>query len=251
MEIIRKIVKVGNGAGVILPREWRGGEAKVELLRKPIDIERDIFGLLKDYLPRLVGVYLFGSHARGEGDEFSDVDVLAVSSEESKKIVDGKYNILIVPLKKLKELIKQEVLPFYSMIQEAKPLINQEVLSELKEIDYSKKVVEKSVAHIESALEVIEGFVEGEDLVSGSIIYTLIFRMRCVYILKKILAGKKYDNKGFIKVLEGGGAGEFYKIYRAEKAGRVSKSVAAEEAEKALALARKLLEEVKCLIRKK
>lgn len=38
-------------------------------------------GLQMTYGPRLRGVYLYGSHARGEEDEESDVDVLVVLDE--------------------------------------------------------------------------------------------------------------------------------------------------------------------------
>ena len=32
-ELIKSIVKVGNSAGVVLPREWYGGEAIVKLVK--------------------------------------------------------------------------------------------------------------------------------------------------------------------------------------------------------------------------
>ena len=35
-ELIKQIVKVGNSAGVILPREWLNGKARIELIEKAI-----------------------------------------------------------------------------------------------------------------------------------------------------------------------------------------------------------------------
>ena len=32
MKLIKQIVKVGNSAGVILPKEWYGGKARVEFI---------------------------------------------------------------------------------------------------------------------------------------------------------------------------------------------------------------------------
>ena len=66
MELVRKIVRVGNSAGVVLPREWLNGTAKVELVRKPLDIKGDILKILEPYLEDISGIYLVGSYARGE-----------------------------------------------------------------------------------------------------------------------------------------------------------------------------------------
>ena len=55
-ELIKPIVRVGNSAGIVLPREWLNGKAKVELIEKPIDIKRDILEILEPYLEDVVGI---------------------------------------------------------------------------------------------------------------------------------------------------------------------------------------------------
>ena len=40
MELIKPIIRVGNSAGVILPKEWLNGEAKIRLISKPKNIEK-------------------------------------------------------------------------------------------------------------------------------------------------------------------------------------------------------------------
>ena len=69
MELVRKIVRVGNSSGVVLPIEWLNGTAKVELIRKPLNIKKDILEIIDTFLKNVLGVYLTGSYARGEETE--------------------------------------------------------------------------------------------------------------------------------------------------------------------------------------
>ena len=75
---VKKIVKVGNSAGVVLPREWYGGEARVELIKRPMNIQEDVLKILRPHLPNILGIYIVGSYARGEQTSESDVDILVI-----------------------------------------------------------------------------------------------------------------------------------------------------------------------------
>ena len=86
MILTKRIVKVGNSAGVVLPREWLDGTAKIELVRKPIDIKKDVFKIIDPYLEHILGIYLTGSYARGEESERSDVDILVITNNINKKM---------------------------------------------------------------------------------------------------------------------------------------------------------------------
>ncbi|PIN88478.1 hypothetical protein COU61_04750, partial [Candidatus Pacearchaeota archaeon CG10_big_fil_rev_8_21_14_0_10_35_13] len=88
MELLtRKIIKVGNSAGVLLPRSTLGGRAviRIEKLRAT---PNEILEIIKECLPGVIGVYLVGSYAREEEDE-SDVDVLVITEGINKKINSG------------------------------------------------------------------------------------------------------------------------------------------------------------------
>ena len=75
-ELIKPIVKVGNSAGIILPKEWLNGKEKVELIETPKDIKKELLEVLDSYLPDIIGIYLTGSYARGEETPESDIDIL-------------------------------------------------------------------------------------------------------------------------------------------------------------------------------
>ena len=44
--LIKKTIRVGNGAGVLLPKEWLNTEVKVVL--QPLNIEKDILDILRN-----------------------------------------------------------------------------------------------------------------------------------------------------------------------------------------------------------
>ena len=45
--IIKPIIRVGNSAGVVLPLEWYGGKARIELIQKPLNIKADILDIIR------------------------------------------------------------------------------------------------------------------------------------------------------------------------------------------------------------
>ena len=57
-ELIKSVVKVGNSAGVILPKEWLNATAKIKLVRKPVDLKKEILELLGQHLENICGIFL-------------------------------------------------------------------------------------------------------------------------------------------------------------------------------------------------
>src|SRR3989344_7101847 len=110
-ELIKQIVKVGNSAGVLLPREWLNGKARVELISRPLDIKKEILEILDEYLRDIRGIYLVGSYARGEQEKDSDVDILAVTNNTNKRIKKGKYEITLISEDNLDKTLKNNILP--------------------------------------------------------------------------------------------------------------------------------------------
>ena len=86
MELIKNTIKVGNSAGVLLPREYLNTSVKITL--EPLNLEEDIFKILlrKNLLKDTKGIYLVGSYARKESTFESDVDVLVVTSKTNRRI---------------------------------------------------------------------------------------------------------------------------------------------------------------------
>ena len=125
MELIKPIIRVGNSAGVILPRGWLNGEAKITLLRKPQNVKQEILGILEEDLSSVIGLYLVGSYARNEQNNKSDIDVLGITTCVDKKIKKGRYEIVLMSYKNLKENIGKNVLPLLPMLKEAMPIFNE------------------------------------------------------------------------------------------------------------------------------
>jgi len=86
MELIKKTIRVGNSAGVLLPLDWYGSYVKV-ILEKPSP-SKEVIEILMRYnlLGDVIGVYIVGSYARNEQIEYSDVDILVITESTNKKI---------------------------------------------------------------------------------------------------------------------------------------------------------------------
>ena len=108
VELIKDVRSWGNSAGVLLPREWKGNRVKIILIERTLEIKKEIFKILEPCLSKVIGVYIAGSYAREEQTKRSDVDVIVISTDLSKKIISGKYDISIIPLKDIKKTIKNK-----------------------------------------------------------------------------------------------------------------------------------------------
>ena len=63
-----EVRKWGNSAGILVPREWLGEKVIVSRVPKK-KIKEQILEIIEPYLEHILGVYLFGSRARGEERE--------------------------------------------------------------------------------------------------------------------------------------------------------------------------------------
>lgn len=205
-ELIRKIVKVGNSAGVVLPREWLNGMARVELVRKPLDIKKDVLEILEPYLEDVVGVYLTGSYARGEETEKSDVDVLVITSNIGKTIEVGKYSIGLVPKESVEWTLANNAFFVLPRIKEAKALINKELIEKYKKTELSRKNLKGYFDIVKSAMRVNESFIEiaesEKDKLGDGNAYSLILNLRSVYMIDCIIKRKMWNNNELLRLIK-------------------------------------------------
>jgi len=207
MEMIRRIVRVGNSAGIVLPKEWYGGEAKVELIKKPISIEEDILKILKPYLSDILGVYLVGSYARNEQTRESDVDVLIITNSINKKIVDRKYNILMITLGLLKEKLDKSALPILPMIKEARPIINSELIRKYKEkAKLTKRNTKPIIDLAKSSLGIVKASIDlDKEWPSNSgdaAAYSLVLHIRSIYLANCLRKNKEWSSRGLKSIIK-------------------------------------------------
>lgn len=241
--LIKPIIRVGNSAGVVLPIEWYGGEARIELIKKPLDIKGEVFHIIDDYMESVLGIYLVGSYARGEERDSSDVDILVITSNINKRIHKGKYDIILISLEEVKKGMKI-VVPLIPMVQEAKTIINRKLLDELKDVKIGNKDLKWHRDTSKSSLNLIRGLMDlSGGKIDGKIIYPLILRIRESYIIDCLLKNKKYSTKEFLEMLKRRGIYELYEGYELEKRGKRAKSVNRPVAEKAYGLFKEYLHE--------
>ncbi|MEK6895404.1 MAG: nucleotidyltransferase domain-containing protein [Nanoarchaeota archaeon] len=204
--LVKETVKVGNGAGVVLPRRWYGGKVRVELIEKPISIKHDVLEILDDYLDKILGVYLVGSYARGEQTERSDVDILVITDGIDKIIKKGKYEIIMVSKENVENSLKDNILPLLPMVREASTLINRELIKNYINTSLTRKNLSFHIETTKSALKVVMGLIGlSEDLESGAsegILYSLGLRLRETYIVECLMRKKSYSNKEFITLVK-------------------------------------------------
>ncbi len=246
---VKRAIKAGNSSAVILPRAWLNREVRIELIKKtPETILLEVIGILKEHieLKKVVGIYLVGSYARNEEDANSDIDILVVSDNiDRESIRDGIYNILIVSKELIKQKMETDLFPIGQMIKEALPLMNADYLKKL-EVKITKKNIKWYLDTTKEKIKLIDKNLKKEKI-NNRVIYTLILRIRTLYIIGKLIENKSYSKKEFVKMITKiSGNKTAYVSYvlvkdNREEAGETKK----EEAERLLNYLRKQLEDVK------
>ncbi|MDO8508161.1 MAG: nucleotidyltransferase domain-containing protein [Nanoarchaeota archaeon] len=227
MEIqIKKTIKAGNSSAVVLPRAWLNKEVRVELIKKDNKtILFDVLDIIKEHIEfgEIIGIYLTGSYARGEEDANSDIDILVITRNLDKEVIsEGMYNILIVSSKLVEQKLKQDLLPIGPMLKEAKALLNSAYL-ELIDVIVNKNNVSPYIETTENKLKIIKEIIEkikkkSKKNLSDKIAYTLVLRIRTLYIIKSLIEKNNYSKKDFIKIINNTSRGKTaYEGYLAVK----------------------------------
>jgi len=226
-QLLRDVTEIGNGAHIFVPRDWLYQKVLVVKIPK-LTIEEQIIQSLIPYLDNIVGVFLYGSYARGEQEKDSDVDVLVVAKKKFKIKDKGRLSFEVIEYDKLEDSIKFNPLMFYQIIQEAKPIINLLLLENFKKIKFNVKApilkwfVESTKDHIKSDKEFIElDKLDGDYLTSYAVVYSLILRLRGILLIKRMLSNKLYTRALFkrwlMKHIPNIEYEKIYNIYRAER----------------------------------
>jgi len=207
---IKKTVKAGNSSAVVLPRAWLNKQVRVELVKKtPEIILNETLEILKNNIPlsEIIGIYLVGSYARKEQDENSDIDILIITKDIDKQMINqGIYSLLIVSSGLLHQKLNQDLFPIGQMIKEATPLLNSYYLDSIN-IKVTKKNVKWYLDTTKERLDIIEEYIseykkQNKKYLSDKIAYTLILRIRTIEIIKKLIKNKPYLKKDFEKLIK-------------------------------------------------
>lgn len=234
-QIVKTVVKSGNGGAVWVPKDWLGQEVVVILPDKPkLDVRGRIIHLLEPYLRDIIAVFIYGSYARREETKHSDIDVMVITENNDIKvdIKEPNFEITSFQLEKFKKAIQKYPVMYYQIVQEAVPLINACVLDELRSVKIDNKnfidYLNETKEHIKSSKELLElDKLDGDYIMSYSILYSTILRLRGIFIINCILKNTDFSSNAFRKWLIPRGASqpEFEQFYDAYRSVRDDKAV--------------------------
>lgn len=207
MEMVKNVSRWGNGAGVLLPREWVGQQVKVMLIDRTSNIRKEVLDILSPYLEDIIGVYLTGSYARGEQEPDSDIDIVAISRDTKKDIRSGKYHISIITLEGAKRTLDKNPILILPRLFEARPILNESLLDELKQAKITLSSFKGFFEESESIIRICDEFLRLDKeqgrtrLDSEQILYPLMLRLRGLFLIRSLLRKQKYSKEKFIKSL--------------------------------------------------
>ena len=203
-EYVKNVGKWGNSGGILLPKEWIGNQVKIVLINRTDEIKKEVINMLSEYLGDILGVYLTGSYSRGDQDKESDIDIIAITNHIKKEIISGKYHISLVTLENLKKTLERNPILVAPRLREAKVIINPLLLKELNKIEIKKISFKSYIEETNRIISINQELInleKDEYLTSPEIIYSLILRLRGIYLINGILNNKKYSKRDFLKYL--------------------------------------------------
>lgn len=216
-QILRKVTEVGNGAHIFVPKEWINDEVFIVRVPKK-DIKEEIIKLVYPNLEKVIAIFLYGSYARNEQTEESDIDAIIIAKEKFEIQKKEKFEIILLAEDKIETAIQINPVLLYSILHEAKPLLNSAYLEKLQKIKikplYFKDFIEDTERLIKINKEMLELDKLSGKKSSNSTIYSLILRLRGIFIINKILKKEGYSNKNFRLWLSKILAIDYEKIYK-------------------------------------
>ncbi len=207
--IIKTTIQVGNSTGVLLPKEWENRMVEVKLLEPTLEnIMEDVMKILikHKYILDVIGVYLVGSYARDDYDENSDIDILVITNNVNASLEENNYSLNLMSKSNLEKELANNPLHIYPMIYEALPLVNSDLIEEYKDYKINKKGIITFLKETEKMIKMSEKSINiakklNEDKVGDASAYSLILRVRALYIIECLLKEKKWSKRGLLDII--------------------------------------------------
>jgi len=245
--IVKQTREVGTSAGVLLPRKWLNKQVVVTLFSPSREeIAREVLDILikGGFNEETKGVYLYGSYARGDYDQESDIDVLVITQGVNKLINDKNYEILLVSEENFSRDLATN-LNYLSILKEIEVIVNKDLIER-----YSKR---KNMLNINKILKEIERIIKiNKDTVEickannrnipDGIVYSIVLRLRELYLIKCLISKKIYSKEDFLKICGEKRYSAYIRIKRNEKE---VNNLLPEEIKNILDLSEKWLKELK------
>jgi predicted nucleotidyltransferase len=243
-QLIKNTIKLGNSSAVILPNTWKYKKVRIQLVEE--SITEDILEILlkSDLLKQTLGIYLTGSYARNEETQDSDIDLLIITEGVDKQIKQGTYEITFVSKKKLKERIGKS-LYLTALVRESKTIMNNDLIKEYREVGLnssSKKYLKEIKSMVKLNKQIIDLDNDAKDKVSDGTVYSVILRLRELYLIQIIQNKKQYNKKEFLELINNQ---ELYNAYlRVKNDEKIKDNSQVEDVEKVLDISEKLIKKL-------
>ncbi len=221
--IVKAVRKYGNSGGVYVPSSWVGGRVKIELIDEPPN-PKEV--LDKVQLEHVISAILYGSYARGEAAEGSDIDIILVADKEISVPAElrHKYDIQVRTAKQIRDAVTHDPV-FHKVVKdEAVAMLNHSFLDSLRKESLRKGCIKARLELAESSLNIIKELSR-----TGSLdVYPLVMRLKEVLFLEYLLADKKYSTKALKSELTACGISsrdfsDLMHIYRAARGNKMSR----------------------------
>lgn len=217
-QLVKNVEKHGNSGGIYLPVDWVGQRVLV----RPLSITESIMQVISPYSRHILGICLYGSYARGEQTPDSDIDILVITDKDMR-IGGGLWNMDIETANrnKIEGMIRNDPVGYYSMIREAVPILNEKLLEELRRIEPDLKQIRTYYKMTKSMLGIVRGVID----IKGDLapcVYSLILRLRGLFLIQCNLKKRKYSNAEFEDFVVKHGINRtkyrrLYDVYRAKR----------------------------------
>lgn len=245
--LVKQAREVGTSAGVLLPRSWLNKQVVVTLFEPSEEkITNDVMRCLfeKNLNEEIKGIYLYGSYARGDFDFESDIDILVITKNTNKLINYNNYEILLVSEESFSKNLPNN-LNYLAMLKEIKVLFNRDLIDRYKEKKFSLNF-KKNLQEIEGILNInkesINNCLEKKINVPDGIAYSLVLRLRELFLIKCLYSKKNYNKKEFLELVGDKVYSAYLRIKRNQKE---LSNISGEEADKLVELSEKWLKELK------
>jgi len=246
-ELIKQTFKLGNSAGVILPKEWENKKVRVQLIEESIN--KDIFEILekKNLLNDVIGIYLTGSYAREEQTINSDIDVLVITNNTNKSLKEGLYELILISKEKFYKNINKN-LYITSLIKESKTILNNDLIKDYKKTT-SQFPIKKHLNEIKNIAKINEDSINFDEEYNQKVLdgtaYSIILRLRELYLLQCLIKNKNPSNKEFLKLINSLKAISYYEAYLRIKNDKPKKNnLLVKEGKKLLNLTKELIKKI-------
>lgn len=182
----------------------------------------------------ILGIYLYGSWARGEASRSSDYDLFIVVRDHS--CVKGPtqklsgVDVRMLGLNDVVALIKRDPVQIVPILRESIPVYGGGLMEYLKSLGFDKErllgSLHEALASITLAGDMIEAGKDGE--VDSTLLYPLMLRFRQYCLVRSILEGipgtlKQAEKISGERGLNGEEFRELYEVFRSEQRGVQSK----------------------------